>query len=644
MMYHPPASPARPAALLASSNTGSIQFLYEREPWQTTSIWWQGSSPARRRPTPPWQRSGGSVPGSGRSTPSNVLVLAKDDTGKVTAGIIDIGSASGVDVPALARRVAAEMAPAAGAPGGSAAELNVRATHLGHALSPGAVALGLFVDPQYAGKIEDGLRKAGARILTADELKRLGAGLGGAELANDLDAKGAAAPPAAAPAAPAVFDWQAENAYSLALQAFVYGFPYVLYAQTRYTWTNVPQDPKHVPYAPVNQFWHASEVTDATWREGGCPNNDTLYSLAWVDLSAGPVVLTVPEIEPERYWSFQLAGFTSDTFAYVGQRLGSGAGHYALVGPDWQGDLPEGVTAVTPPSPTPWILVLGRTLVNGVEDLPAVHALQAQYRLTPLSLWGRPDVRLPERRDVYRPAAPTDDPLGAWKALNAMLVENPPPAHHAVLLRQFATIGIGPGLDVEQQPDAVKAALQRAAGAGMLLLRQYFGGGTWATVVNGWRYPPPNEGRFGDEFLLRAACQALAGIAANDPAEAVYLINSMDDRGEPLTGAHRYEMTFPRGMEPPVDGLWSVTVYGADMNLIPNPIDRYSVGDRTPGVRKNADGGTTFYFQNESPGADTESNWLPTGSGPWFPILRLYVPHQEVVDATWECPPIRRVD
>jgi hypothetical protein len=204
---------------------------------------------------------------------------------------------------------------------------------------------------------------------------------------------------------------------------------------------------------------------------------------------------------------------------------------------------------------------------------------------------------------VYTPAAPTDDPLGVWRALNAMLVENPPPAHHEVLLRQFATIGIGPGLDVDRQPDAVKTALVRAAGAGMLLLRQYFGGGTWATVVNGWRYPPPAEGRFGDAFLLRSACQALAGIAANDPAEAVYLINGTDDRGEPLTGAHRYEMTFPRGMEPPVDGLWSLTAYGADMNLIPNPIDRYSIGDRTPGVRKNADGGTTFYFQDESPGA-----------------------------------------
>ncbi len=302
------------------------------------------------------------------------------------------------------------------------------------------------------------------------------------------------------------------------------------------------------------------------------------------------------------------------------------------------------MTAVTPSCPTPWMLILGRTLVNGADDLPAVHALQAQYRLTPLSLWGQSDAPRPERRDVYRPAAAAEDPMGPWKALNAMLAENPAPAHHEILLKQFATIGIGPDRDVDQQPDAVKKALQRAAGAGMLLLRQYFAAGSWATVVNGWRYPPPSEGRFGDEFLLRAACQSLAGIAANDPAEAVYLINFTDDRGEPLTGAHKYEVTFLRGSEPPVDAFWSMTAYGTDMNLIKNPINRYSIGDRVPGVRKNADGGTTFYFQDESPGADKESNWLPTGSGAWFPILRLYVPHQEVVDATWECPPIRRVD
>ena len=317
------------------------------------------------------------------------------------------------------------------------------------------------------------------------------------------------------------------------------------------------------------------------------------------------------------------------------------------VGPNWQGQLPKGVTAVTPSSPTPWILILGRTVVNGVEDLPNVHALQEQYKLTPLSYWGKPASEIPDRRDVYKPTLSvvgSDDPLGPWKTLNAMLAENPPPAHHAVLLKQFAEIGVGPGLDVEKQPEAVKKALQRAVGAGMLVLKQQFASGVWATVVNGWRYPPANEGRFGDEFLKRAADQSLVGITANDPEEAVYLITFTDDQGEPLTGARKYELTFPKGMTPPVDAFWSLIAYGTDYNLIPNPINRYSIGDRTPGVKQNADGSTTFFVQNESPGPDKESNWLPTGPGAWFPILRLYQPHPKVVNATWECPPLTRVD
>ncbi|AKB28998.1 hypothetical protein MSSIT_2279 [Methanosarcina siciliae T4/M] len=578
---------------------------------------------------------------------SNILVLAKDDKGKVDINIIDIGSTSGMNIAALAERIAEDIITVASKPVGSPAELNVQVTHLGHALNPGSVAIGLFVDPQYAEKIKAGIEKAGAQFLTAEDLKRIGAGLGVVEGTNDLAAKAAAAPQTELQAAPVIFDWQEEYAYSLGLQAFIYGFPYVYNALTRYKWTNLPQDPKRVPYAPVNHFWHATELIDATYRDGGCPNNDTLYSIAWVDLSKEPVILSVPEIPADRYWTFELNTFTSDNFAYVGKRIGSRAGNYALIGPDWHGDLPRDVTAVTPSSPTPWILILGRTLADSVDDLPSVHALQAQYRLTPLSFWGKPEVKLPESRNVYKPAvalAGSNDPLGPWKTLNAMLAENSPATHHEVLLKQFETIGIGPGLDIEQQPEVVKRALQRVLGVGMSLLRQQFMSGVWAKFVNGWRYPPSNMGRFGDEFLLRAADQSLAGIVANDPVEAVYLVNLTDNSGEPLTSAHRYEVTFPKGHEPPVDAFWSMTVYGTDNNLIPNQINRYSIGNRNPGVKKNEDGGTTFYFQSESPGPDKESNWLPTGNGAWFTIMRMYIPHPEVVNAEWKCPPIVRVD
>ena len=157
-----------------------------------------------------------------------------------------------------------------------------------------------------------------------------------------------------------------------------------------------------------------------------------------------------------------------------------------------------------------------------------------------------------------------------------MLAENPPPPEHALLLDQFRGLGVGPGLDVEAAPAAVRQGLIRAAVVGMALLRQQFASGEWATVIDGWRYPPPEEGRFGNDFLRRAADQSLAGIAANDPAESVYLLDFQDADGAKLDPAHRYTVHFTPDELPPVEGFWSLSAYTAeDLNLIPNPIDRW---------------------------------------------------------------------
>lgn len=439
-----------------------------------------------------------------------------------------------------------------------------------------------------------------------------------------------------------VENWQAEYAYATGVQAFVYGFPYLYYAQLRHEWVTHPRDPDAVPYAAVGHFWHARHPVDATYRDGGSPSNDTLYSVSWLDLSSGPVVLSHPDMG-NRYFSFQIVAFTSDTVDYVGQRTtGSRAGHFAIVGPDWHGDLPAAVRA-TQPSPTPWVLVLGRTAVDGPDDAAAATKLQEGFQLAPLDSWDKPHASEPERRDVYAPTPPETDPLGPWRTLNAMLEENPPPAHHAALLQQFRTIGVGPGCDVDAQPDPVKQGLTRAAMVAMALIRRQFASGDWATTVDGWRYPPPEIGRFGDDFLRRAADQCLAGIAANEPAEAVYLIDFTDADGKPLADGH-YHLHFPPGALPPVDAFWSLTAYTAeDMNLIPNPAQRYSVGDRTPGLRRDPDGGLSIYLQPSAPEEPGALNWLPTSAEhPWFAILRLYRPHPDVATGGWRCPPIRR--
>jgi hypothetical protein len=348
----------------------------------------------------------------------------------------------------------------------------------------------------------------------------------------------------------------------------------------------------------------------------------------------------------ERYFSFELAAISSDNFGYVGHRTtGPKAGSFAIAGPEWGGDLPGDVDASLAPAPSPWILILGRTVVQDETDVANVRKLQEQYKLTPLGQWGTEGGDRPERRDVLEPIEPEQDPLGPFKTLNAMLAENPPPANHDLVLNQFERIGIGAGLDVDAQPEAVKQGLIRAEVLGMALLKQQFLSGDWATIIHGWRYPPPGIGRYGDEFLQRAADQSLAGIACNDPAEAVYLVTFSDRQERKLAGGGRYTLRFEAGSMPPADAFWSLTMYGSDLNLVANPAGRYSIRDTTAGLRKDPDGGLTIYLQAESPGKEKEANWLPCpADGEWFVILRMYLPRPEVIKAEWECPPIERVD
>jgi len=442
-----------------------------------------------------------------------------------------------------------------------------------------------------------------------------------------------------------VEDWHGEYAYSLGLQAFIYGFPYIYNAQLRHKWAAESSDSAFAPYAAVNEFWHASRLIDASYRDGACPSNDTLYSIAWVYVGAEPVILSHPDMG-QRYFTFELVGISSDNFGYVGQRTtGSNAGSFAIVGPGWQGDLPGDVDASTAAAPSPWILIMGRTVVDGDADVANVRKLQAHYKLTPLSRWGSQDGDRPARPDVLEPIEPQQDPLGPFKTLNAMLEENPPPAHHDLLLDQFARIGIGAALDVEAQPEAVRQGLIRAEVLGMALLKQQFLSGDWATIINGWRYPPSGIGRYGDDFLQRAADQSLAGIACNDPAEAVYLVTFTDAKDRKLKGDSRYELHFEADNMPPAEAFWSLAMYGTDLNLVANPIGRYSIRDTTAGLTKDQDGGLTIYLQAGSPGKEKEANWLPCpDDGEWFAILRMYLPRPEVIKAEWECPPIEQVD
>ena len=214
------------------------------------------------------------------------------------------------------------------------------------------------------------------------------------------------------------------------------------------------------PYASLNHFFHTRRITTSDYRDGGSPNNDTLYSIAWLDIGKEPVILSHPDMG-ERYFAFEIASMTSDNFAYVGKRMtGSNPGHFAICGPDWVGDLPAGVQKLAD-SPTAAVLIFGRTAIQGPEDEPAVNRLQDQYKLTQLSLWDKPKARVPERRDVPIPFDSRTDPLADWKTINQAMIDNPPLRQNAFMLDLLETIGIGPGQDVSKMDFATQKSADR---------------------------------------------------------------------------------------------------------------------------------------------------------------------------------------
>lgn len=440
-----------------------------------------------------------------------------------------------------------------------------------------------------------------------------------------------------------VADWREDYAYTLGVQAYVFGFPYVYLPSLRWDWVTQPKPAGDItPYAALNHFSHVRTLADASYRGGGSPNQDTLYSLAWVDVSKEPFILSHPDMG-NRYFTFELASIDSDNFAYVGRRTtGAKAGSFAIVGPDWKGTLPTGVKRL-PASRTPTVLVFGRTLVDGQADVPEVNALQDQFTLIPLSLWGKKDAKLPESRDVWKPFDPSTDPLAEWKTMNRAMTENPPEARLATLVELFGRVGVGPGQNIDKLDDATKRGLARAAVDGRKLLNEVLRSGMLGKQVNNWSIPPKIFGRAGlaDDFLLRGSVQCLGGIIANDPEEAVYYNTTLDESGQPFDGAKRYTIHFAPNELPKVQGFWSLTLYDPTYNFTPNAINRYAIGDRDKDLKKDADGGLTIYIQNTSPGKEKESNWLPsTASGEFLLVLRTYIPGAEIVEQKWAPPAV----
>ena len=419
-----------------------------------------------------------------------------------------------------------------------------------------------------------------------------------------------------------------EQFKALAEEGFIFGLPLVM----NYAIMNEYAVDKNTSQfkAPFNQIKNEPRVY--TYKDTAVlsPNSDTPYSLAWLDLRAEPIVITVPEVEKGRYYSAQLVDGNLYNDGYIGSRAtGNNAGAYAVVGPDWRGDTPQGVDKVFH-STTPFMLVIFRTQLFNPEDMPNVEKIQAGYNVQTLSAFqGKPAPAAAPEID-FLPATSAGVKTHFWSYLGAALDYIPESDKDKDIRARLATIGVGGGktFDIASLSPEQQQAMAEGMKAGDAKVTEFVAGG--ATDVNGWQVGSLwGDSDFYDGDWLKRAGGARAGIYGNDAAEAMYLLSRVDAKGQTLDGSkHDYTLTFPAGSLPPVNAFWSVTMYYGDSQLlVENPINRYLVNSpMLPDMKKNADGSLTIYLQHASPGKDKESNWLPAPEGPIYLALRMYWP------------------
>ncbi|MBB4016416.1 hypothetical protein GGR16_001422 [Chelatococcus caeni] len=431
----------------------------------------------------------------------------------------------------------------------------------------------------------------------------------------------------------------------LATDAYIFGYPLVTMEMTRRVMTNVakPEGTR----APMGQLIKMREYPNASFRDVTAPNADTLYTTAFLDVGEEPWVLSVPDMK-DRYFLLPMLDGWTNVFQVPGKRTtGTGAQTFAITGPGWSGRLPDGMKEYKSPTNIVWLL--GRIYCTGTpEDYAAVHALQDEFKLVPLSAYDKAytvpaghvdasiDMKTAVREQVNRMSA-----VEFFSLLAELMKKNPPSAADAPALAKFAKIGLVAGQDFDAsklRADFAERIPQIAFDRIMLQFKI----NKDVQDINGWGFTT-KTGLYGTDYLMRALVTAI-GLGANRPQDAVYPTSLKEHDGESYDGAHKYVMHFDKGQTPPVEGFWSLTMYDEQYFFVDNPLNRYSISPRQD-LKYNADGSLDLYLQKDSPGADKESNWLPAPAGKFYLMLRMYWPDESnpsILDGTWTIPPVKR--
>jgi hypothetical protein len=432
----------------------------------------------------------------------------------------------------------------------------------------------------------------------------------------------------------------------VATDAYIYGYPLVTMEMTRRVVTNVPA--VEGTRGPMGQFIKLRQYPDASFRDVTAPNADTLYTTAFVDVRDEPWVISIPDMK-DRYFLFPMLDGWTNVFHVPGKRTtGTKAQTYAITGPGWKGKLPAGVKKYKSPTSIVWIL--GRIYCTGTaEDYATVHALQDQCKLVPLSSYGKSYAPPPgtvdpsvDMKTAVREQVNRMDAVAYFTLLADLMKRNPPAAADAPELAKFAKIGLVAGKDFDAsklKADFAKRIPQVANDRIMLQFKV----NKAVKDVNGWAFDT-ETGIYGTDYLNRALVTAI-GLGANRVQDAVYPTSLKDAEDREYSGANKYVMHFPKGKLPPVSGFWSLTMYDADYFFVANPINRYSISARQH-LKPNADGSVDLYVQNESPGGDKESNWLPAPKGKFVLMLRMYWPKEKspsILNGSWAPPAVKKV-
>jgi len=435
----------------------------------------------------------------------------------------------------------------------------------------------------------------------------------------------------------------AEEAHAIGVDAYIYFYPLLSMDITRKQFTNI-EPGKEFGKGPMNMFVSVPQYPPADFKGVVRSNFDTLYSIAWLDLSKEPLVIAAPNTDG-RFYLLPMLDMWTDVFASPGWRTtGTEAGQFLVTPPGWTGAVPAGMSHL--PAPTPFVWVIGRTKTDGAEDYAAVHKIQAGYTVTPLSRLGKePEavtVKVDPAVDMKTPPKIQVDSMSAadyFTYAAELLKVNPPHSTDQPMLAQIKRLGIevGKSFNMDALDPQIQAALQKVPQDAQALM-------TWkvptlAREVNGWSMNTDTMGVYGNYYLKRAIVTQV-GLGANLPEDAIYPLNIGDSNGKPLDGANKYVLHFSKGETPPVNAFWSITLYDPQGFQVGNSLNRFAVSSWMP-FKHNADGSLDLYFQNESPGKDLEANWLPAPKGSFNLTMRLYGPKAEALNGQWNPPAIK---